>query len=172
MVRRSRHHGLVGQSLAQRGLCELDAGKGGRAILSAMENLAQWLQPEAVRHDARRAPHRTSDPAAGRRPERGDGRVRGITYNKGQAFIRMLENYLGEGAFRDGIRRYMAAHAYGNTTTADLWQALEAAAGKPVAAIAASFTEQDGVPLVVAETSCNGDDQRLALRQERFAIVP
>ena len=27
-----------------------------------------------------------------------------ITYNKGQALIRMLENYLGEGAFRDGIR--------------------------------------------------------------------
>jgi aminopeptidase N len=95
-----------------------------------------------------------------------------ITYNKGQAFIRMLENYLGESAFRDGIRRYMAAHAYGNTTTADLWQALEAAAGKPVTAIAASFTEQDGVPLVIAETNCSGDDQRVTLRQERFAIVP
>ena len=59
-----------------------------------------------------------------------------ITYNKGQAFIRMLENYLGADAFRDGIRRYMAAHAYSNTTTADLWQALEAATGKPVASIA------------------------------------
>ena len=74
-----------------------------------------------------------------------------ITYNKGQALIRMLENYLGEPAFRDGIRKYMAAHAYGNTTTADLWQALESAAGKPVTGIAASFTEQDGVPLIVAE---------------------
>ena len=28
----------------------------------------------------------------------------GITYNKGQAFIRMLESYLGENAFRDGLR--------------------------------------------------------------------
>ena len=51
----------------------------------------------------------------------------GITYNKGQALIRMLESYLGEEVFRDGIRAYMAAHAYGNTTTADLWRALEAA---------------------------------------------
>jgi aminopeptidase N len=96
----------------------------------------------------------------------------GITYNKGQALIRMLENYLGEAAFRDGIRRYMAAHAYGNTTTADLWQALESAAGKPVTGIAASFTEQDGVPLVTAETRCSGGEQRLALRQDRFVIAP
>ena len=95
-----------------------------------------------------------------------------ITYNKGQALIRMLENYLGETAFRDGIRAYMAAHAYGNTTTADLWQALESVAHKPVTGIAASFTEQDGVPLITAETSCSGDDQRLTLRQDRFVIAP
>jgi aminopeptidase N len=95
-----------------------------------------------------------------------------ITYNKGQAFIRMLENYLGEDAFRDGIRHYMEAHAYSNATTADLWQALERATGKQVGAIAASFTEQDGVPLVVAETACEGDAQRLTLKQERFTIIP
>lgn len=95
-----------------------------------------------------------------------------ITYNKGQALIRMLENYLGETAFRDGIRNYMAKHAYGNTTTADLWQALENVAHKPVTGIAASFTEQDGVPLILAETSCSGDTQRLALRQDRFVVAP
>jgi aminopeptidase N len=155
------------------------------------EGFASWMQEKAAEQfypqwktwlngysqkqyamtlDARRTAHPIQQPVA----DQSEAMVAfdGITYNKGQAFIRMLENYLGEGAFRDGIRRYMAGHAYGNTTTADLWQALEAAAGKPVTAIAASFTEQDGVPLVVAETSCNGDDQRLALRQERFAIVP
>jgi aminopeptidase N len=95
-----------------------------------------------------------------------------ITYNKGQALIRMLENYLGEGAFRDGIRRHMAAHAYGNATTADLWQALEAATGKPVSRISSSFTEQEGVPLVIAETMCEGSSQKLTLRQDRFAVVP
>src|SRR4030081_170345 len=84
-----------------------------------------------------------------------------ITYNKGQALIRMLENYLGENVFRDGIRKYMATHAYGNTTTADLWQALESVAHKPVTGIAASFTEQDGVPLIMAETTCSGASQRL-----------
>ncbi len=37
----------------------------------------------------------------------------------------MLERYLGEDTFRAGIRKYMADHAYGSTTTADLWRALD-----------------------------------------------
>ena len=94
----------------------------------------------------------------------------GTTYNKGAAVVRMLEGYLGDDVFRDGLRRYLADHAYGNTTTADLWAALEAASGKPVAAAAATFIEQPGVPLVVSETVCTGDEQRMVLRQERFAI--
>jgi aminopeptidase N len=93
-----------------------------------------------------------------------------ITYTKGQAIIRMLENYLGEDAFRAGIRAYMVQHAYSNTTTADLWGALQAASGKPVTAVAVGFTEQGGVPLVVAQASCTGDAQRVTLRQERFTI--
>ena len=84
----------------------------------------------------------------------------------------MLESYLGEAAFRDGIRAYIAAHAYGNTTTADLWRALERASHKPVTDIAASFTEQDGVPLILADTACSSNAQRLTLRQDRFVIAP
>jgi aminopeptidase N len=94
----------------------------------------------------------------------------GITYSKGQAFMRQLEAYLGEDVFRDGIRRYMKDHAYSNTTTADLWAALQAASGKPVAEIAARYTEQAGVPLIVSTASCAGGQQRLALRQERFTV--
>jgi aminopeptidase N len=93
-----------------------------------------------------------------------------ITYAKGQAFLRMLENYLGEETFGRGIRAYMQQHAYNNTTTADLWGALEAASGKPVVAIAAAYTEQPGIPLVVAQARCNDGTQHIALRQERFAV--
>ena len=155
------------------------------------EGFASWMQVKAAEHfypqwqtwlngygqkqfamalDARRTSHPIQQPVADH--SEAMAAFDGITYNKGQALIRMLENYLGEQAFRDGIRKYMAAHAYGNTTTADLWQALESAAGKPVTGIAASFTEQDGVPLIVAETSCSGDTQRMALRQDRFVIAP
>ena len=93
-----------------------------------------------------------------------------ITYLKGQAFIRMIENYLGETIFRDGMRRYMAAHAYSNSTTADLWAALEAASGKPVARIAAGFTEQPGIPLVMLKTRCADGETQVTLGQSRFTI--
>ncbi len=53
-----------------------------------------------------------------------------ITYKKGQSFLRMLESFLGEDVFRDGIRKYMARHKYSNTTTADLWNALGEASGQ------------------------------------------
>jgi aminopeptidase N len=124
----------------------------------------------AMTLDARRTSHPIQQPIA----NESEAMVAfdAITYNKGQALIRMLENYLGEVAFRDGIRSYMSAHAYGNTTTADLWRALERTAHKPVTGIAASFTEQDGVPLIAVETTCSGDDQRLTLRQDRFVIAP
>jgi aminopeptidase N len=124
----------------------------------------------AMALDARRTSHPIQQPIA----NESEAMIAfdAITYNKGQALIRMLENYLGEDVFRDGIRNYMAAHAYGNTTTADLWQALERLAHKPVTGIAASFTEQDGVPLILAETACHGDTQRLKLRQDRFVVAP
>jgi aminopeptidase N len=93
-----------------------------------------------------------------------------ITYTKGRAIIRQLEAYLGENAFRTGIRQYMQTRAYGNATTADLWNALQAASGKPVAEIAAGFTEQPGLPLIVSEASCVGGETRLALRQERLSL--
>jgi hypothetical protein len=71
-----------------------------------------------------------------------------ITYQKGEAVIRMLEAYVGENAWRSGVRSYMKAHAYGNTVSDDLWKQIEKAAGKPVTAIAHDFTLQPGVPLI------------------------
>ncbi len=89
-----------------------------------------------------------------------------ITYEKGQSFLRMLESYLGAEDFRRGIRSYLAAHKFSNSTTADLWQALSEAARKPVASLAADWTEEPGFPLVsVAE---KGDG--LKISQERFTI--
>ncbi|QOZ27920.1 M1 family metallopeptidase [Bradyrhizobium sp. CCBAU 51753] len=124
----------------------------------------------AMSLDARRTSHPIQQPIADH--SEAVTAFDAITYSKGQVLIRMLENYLGEQAFRDGIRKYMAAHAYGNSTTADLWRALESAAGKTITGVAASFTEQDGVPLIVAKTDCDGAAQRLTLRQDRFVIAP
>ena len=95
----------------------------------------------------------------------------GITYSKGQQVIGMLETYLGEVPFRDGVRRYMAKYKYGNTVTDQLWAELEAASGKPVTAIAHSFTLQGGVPLVsVGNVTCRAGTTSATLSQGRFAL--
>jgi aminopeptidase N len=90
-----------------------------------------------------------------------------ITYLKGQSFIRMLESSLGENVFRDGIRKYIAKHKNSNTTTADLWNSLAKASGKPVGEIAAGWTEQPGFPVVKVARK---DGARVALEQERCTI--
>ncbi len=90
-----------------------------------------------------------------------------ISYQKGQSLIRMLENFLGEDVFRDGIRHYIAAHKYSNSTTADLWSALAASSGKPVTEIAPGWTEQPGFPVVQVKRA---DGNRALLTQQRFTI--
>ena len=54
----------------------------------------------------------------------------GITYSKGLSVLRQLQYYIGEETFREGIRRYIKGHAYGNTTLEDFMAALESAHGK------------------------------------------
>src|SRR3546814_12105351 len=71
-----------------------------------------------------------------------------LTFGNGAAVGRMLEQYLGEEAFREGIRRYMKAHRYANTETTDLWDAIEEATGEPVRRIMDSWIFQGGHPLV------------------------
>jgi len=94
-----------------------------------------------------------------------------ITYNKGQAFLRMLEAYLGEDTFRSGIRSYMQAHKYSNATTADLWIALGAASKKDVSALAKAWTEQPGFPLVSVTAACDAAGNRtVTLAQKRFLL--
>jgi aminopeptidase N len=96
-----------------------------------------------------------------------------ITYDKGQAVLRMLEAYLGPDTFRDGIRRYIKARAFSNATTADLWNALSAASGQDVGAIAAGWTEQSGFPLVSVAAHCDAAGKRtISLSQQRFMLRP
>jgi len=71
-----------------------------------------------------------------------------LTYQKGGSVLRMLEQYLGEEIFRDGIRRYLTKHAYANTVTADLWAALSEASGQAIGDIMNTWILQGGHPLV------------------------
>ncbi len=89
-----------------------------------------------------------------------------ITYSKGQAVIRMLENYVGADVWRAGVRRYIRAHAYANAVTDDLWRAVDAVSPRPITRIAHDFTLQPGVPLIRAARAQDG----VRLVQDRFAM--
>ncbi len=89
-----------------------------------------------------------------------------ISYEKGASVLLMLHHYLGDEAFRDGLRLYLKRHAYGNTDTIDLWNALEEVSGKPVREFMSAWTSQSGYPIVQADMSAG------QLRQERFYLNP
>jgi puromycin-sensitive aminopeptidase len=101
-----------------------------------------------------------------KRPEEADAMFDVLTYQKGSAVVRMLEQYLGPDKFRDGLRLYMRKHAYANTETTDLWDALEEASGEPARSIMDSWIYQGGYPLVSAAISDDG--ATLTLSQARF----
>jgi aminopeptidase N len=119
----------------------------------------------AMEGDARSTTHPIQQPIA--TEAEANSAFDDITYKKGQSFLRMLETFLGEDVFRDGIRRYVAAHKYSNTTTADLWSALSETSKKPVGEIAAGWTEQPGFPVVKVKRE---PDERVRLTQERFTV--
>lgn len=91
-----------------------------------------------------------------------------ISYSKGGSCILMLLKYLGQEDFREGLRYYLKKHAYDNTDTVDLWDALEHVSGKPVRKIMSAWTSQPGYPVVKVTTS----GTRVDLQQEQFFINP
>ncbi len=101
-------------------------------------------------------------------PADAEGMFDVLTYLKGGAALRMLEQHLGAERFRDGIRLYLARHEYGNTETTDLWDALEESSGEPVRAIMDSWIYQGGYPLITVERTGDG----LLLSQARFRYLP
>lgn len=91
-----------------------------------------------------------------------------ITYVKGGAVLGMIEQWLGEDAFRRGLAAYMHERRFSNATAGDLWFHVGRAAGRDVAAMAASWTDQPGFPLVSVSTTCEGGRTHVALAQQRF----
>jgi puromycin-sensitive aminopeptidase len=97
-------------------------------------------------------------------PDDANGMFDVLTYTKGGAVLRMLEQWLGFERFRDGIRRYLSTHAHGNTETHDLWDAIEAETGEPARRIMDAWIFQKGYPAITAKL----EDGELRLTQRRF----
>jgi puromycin-sensitive aminopeptidase len=97
-------------------------------------------------------------------PEDAEGMFDILTYEKGAAVLLMLEQFLGEDAFMEGVRRYLTENAYGNTETTDLWDSIEAATAQPVRQIMDTWIFQGGYPILSAGVT----DSTLNLAQRRF----
>jgi len=89
----------------------------------------------------------------------------GLAYGKGKMILQMVEEWIGDDVFQEGVRRYINAHAWGNTTADDLFSALSEAADRDLTPVLSSFLEQSGFPLVTVGIEGNG---AVKLTQQRF----
>ena len=90
------------------------------------------------------------------KPEEAAGMFDVLTYEKGASVLRMLEQYLGAEAFRDGIRLYLRRHQYANAETTDLWDAIEDSTHQPVRALMDTWIFQAGYPVIQVEKRPGG----------------
>ncbi len=97
-------------------------------------------------------------------PADAEGMYDVLTYEKGAAVVRMLEQYLGGDRFAAGVQHYLERHSYANTTTTDLWDALETSSGEPVRSVMDGWIFTGGYPIVSVEPHPSG----LTLSQHRF----
>ena len=114
-----------------------------------------------------------------RMPEEAHAMFDAITYGKGSAVLWMMEQFIGEDVFREGVGEYLRAHAYGNTRTAHLWEALNGAyarregtsgpAGEhSVGEIMDDWILQAGLPRLEAAA----DGRRLSITVDRHLLIP
>ncbi len=89
-----------------------------------------------------------------------------ISYGKGASILRMIENYVGEEKFRDGIRIYLKKYQYGNAMGSDLWSCIEEASGMPVSRIMEAWIKRKGYPFITASR----DGEKVVMKQQRFML--
>jgi cytosol alanyl aminopeptidase len=91
-----------------------------------------------------------------------------VIYDKGSAVLSMLEAWLGEETFQNGLRSYLQRFDGGSASMSDLASSLEAVSGKPVGKVLASFLEQPGAPLLSFEIRCDGKQVSVHHRQTHY----
>src|SRR3989440_10052160 len=128
---------------------DFEMGKGSALVLDALQSA------HPIRADVRNA------------EEAGES-FDAITYEKGGAVLRMIEGFLCEDRFRDGIRLYMRRHREGNATADDLWGALGDSSGQPILELANAWIRQTGYPLVTLAQQ----EGKIRIAQKRFFSDP
>ncbi len=89
-----------------------------------------------------------------------------IVYAKGARLLRMVQQFVGEKAFQQGLKQYFEDYAYDNTIGDNLWQALSDASDQDIVDMMNIWTSQPGFPVVHAALA----DKTVRLTQERFFV--
>jgi aminopeptidase N len=98
----------------------------------------------------------------------------GITYAKGAAVLKQLVAYVGRENFLAGVRKYFAAHAWGNATLADLLSALEETSGRELASWSREWLQTAGVNTLRPSYAVDSEGRftEFAVEQEAAATHP
>ena len=89
-----------------------------------------------------------------------------IIYQKAPIVFAHLERLIGEETLRDGLREYLAAHAYANASWADLIAILDDRTAEDLAAWSRTWVEESGRPRVEVALETDGETiRRLSVRQ-------
>ena len=94
----------------------------------------------------------------------------GIAYGKTAAVLRMIEQWLGEETFRQGIHAYLQKYSWSNAAAEDFWNTMAEVSKQPVDTVMKSFVDQPGAPLLHSDDSCSQGARLLNLGQERMLV--
>ncbi|KFD70685.1 hypothetical protein M514_10445 [Trichuris suis] len=91
-----------------------------------------------------------------------------VSYSKSASVIRMLKAFIGDEAFKNGLREYLKKYSYKNAEAQNLWECLGSSSGKDVATLCSAWTKRMGYPMIEVELEENGDKRCLKFEQRRF----
>lgn len=96
-----------------------------------------------------------------------------ISYCKGSAILRMLNDYVGKDCFIKGLNSYLEKFKYSNATSEDLWNQIDMASDRPVKSMMQTWTKVQGYPVVHVSMKINSSNETiLYLSQKKFYSFP
>lgn len=94
------------------------------------------------------------------------GNFDGITYAKGASALKQLHFYVGEEAFREGLRSYFKKYAFQNTQRVDFINAIASAGKKDLTHWTSTWLQTAGPNRVKLQVECSDDDvKKISIHQ-------
>ncbi|HZJ34678.1 MAG TPA: M1 family metallopeptidase [Candidatus Angelobacter sp.] len=87
-----------------------------------------------------------------------------IVYAKGAKLLKMLQAYIGDSAFKTGLKNYFQIYAYKNTKASDLWSSFATSSQTDIVTLMNCWITQPGFPVLHVSSSNN----LITLSQERL----